>query len=65
MKQFIGYIISWGLYYIGDFISKIINLSNFFGGLYPLYNKVMCMSFSVQDWSGNKTPWEKVEEDWV
>ncbi len=61
MKKAIGWLVAWILFLIGDFVSKFMN-TGFTGWMYPAYNKLMCASLDVQDWSGAKGPWEEPNE---
>jgi hypothetical protein len=58
MKKFIGYILSWSLYWLGDLISHPMNRFDW-GWLYSLYSTAMSASFNVQLWADNDTPWHK------
>jgi hypothetical protein len=58
MRKFIGYTVSWTLYWLGDLTSKPMNYLDWYW-LYPVYNCLMCWSADVQDWAGNTTPWHK------
>ena len=50
MRKFIGYIVSWILYWLGDLTSKPMHYLDWYW-LYPLYNLLMCWSVDVQDWA--------------
>ena len=56
----------WALFWFGDLISKIMELTD--DGLpwrlYPLYNKCMGWSVDVQDWAGLSKPWRKNNGWW-
>lgn len=56
MKKLVGYILSWALYWLGDFISKPM-YSFDWAWLYPAYNHLMFWSYDVQEWGGNHGPW--------
>jgi hypothetical protein len=58
MKKFIGYIVSWTLFWLGDLASKPMNYLDW-AWLYPIYNCLMSLSLDVQDWSGAAGPWVK------
>lgn len=58
MKKIIGYLVSWLLYWLGDLISYPMNYFDW-SWLYPLYNRLMLSSCSIQRWAGNITPWGK------
>ena len=51
MKKIMGYILSWTLYWLGDFISKPMHYFDW-ACLYPVYNRLMIWSADAQDWSG-------------
>lgn len=57
MKSGIAYILAWILFWLGDWLSYPIFYIDILGYLYPVYNKLMCWSFSVQMWGGNNSPW--------
>jgi len=59
MRKLIGYILSWTLYWLGDFISKPMHYFDW-GCLYPVYNRLMIWSADAQDWSECNGPWRKV-----
>ena len=56
-------ILSWGFYWSGDFVSRILNSfdgkrwSNFW---YPLYHRLMVWAFELQG-DGEDGPWGPVE----
>ena len=56
MKKFIGYVVSWALYWLGDLISHPMNRFDW-DWLYSTYNNVMLASLTVQEWGGNFGPW--------
>lgn len=58
IKKVFAYLLSWTLFWMGDFVSKIMNLHDFLGHLYPIYNKLMCKSYDIQHWADNETPWK-------
>jgi len=58
MKKLVAYIASWILFWIGDLISKPMNYFNW-DWLYPIYKCSMLVSYRVQIWANNNTPWEK------
>jgi hypothetical protein len=60
MRKFIGYVVSWTLYWLGDFVSKPLHYFDWWW-LYPVYNRLMICSVDVQDWSGAKGPWESTK----
>lgn len=59
MRKLIGYILSWTLYWLGDFVSKPMHYLDW-AWLYPVYNRLMCWSTDVQDWSGANGPWGEI-----
>ena len=59
MRKLIGYILSWTLYWLGDFVSKPMHWTYGYW-LYPVYNRLMIWSTDVQDWSGCDGPWGEV-----
>ena len=56
MKKAIGPVLAWSLFWLGDAVSRCMN-TRFTGWIYPIYNKLMCASLDVQDWSGSDGPW--------
>jgi len=52
MKKLIAYPLSWGLYYIGDFICSIPDFP------YPIYSQVMLWSLEVQEYGELESPWK-------
>jgi hypothetical protein len=60
MKKFIGYVVSWILFWIGDLVSKPMHYINWWW-LYPVYNQLMISSADVQDWSNANGPWESTK----
>ena len=60
MKKFIGYVVSWALYWLGDLVSKPMHYINWWW-LYPVYNRLMISSADVQDWSEANGPWESTK----
>jgi hypothetical protein len=60
MRKFIGYVVSWILYWLGDLTSKPMNYLDWYW-LYPVYNRLMCWSVDVQDWSKADGPWESTK----
>ncbi len=73
---FLYRIMSWGLYYVGDVASRVLELfgngelwANFW---YPVYNNLMGWSGDIQDYAGfdpNKVantdgwPWSKINPE--
>jgi hypothetical protein len=60
VKKIIGRILSEILFYLGHCISFPMSWFDWVW-LYPTYNRLMCWSCDIQDWSGNNKPWEKTE----
>ena len=60
MRKIIGYVVSWSLYWSGDLISKPMHYLDWYW-LYPVYNRLMCWSSDVQDWSNAIGPWESTK----
>ena len=58
MKKLVGYTVSWTLYWLGDAVSRVMNIDSMWW-LYSVYNRLMTWSLQVQDWAGNTTPWHK------
>lgn len=67
MKKIIAYPITWGLYYIGDFTSKIISKFDYPEWIceigWNIYNSAMINSLLVQDWAKLSKPWETPKDD--
>jgi hypothetical protein len=64
IKKTIAYIVSYLLYYIGDFFSKITyNKYLHAQWNYDLYQIFMNWSCKVQDWAKNENPWKKPNEN--
>ncbi len=61
MKKIVGWPLTWGLYYMGNFTSNYI--MNWFPRAYLLYSKLMVWSLSVQEWSGLERPWREPTEE--
>lgn len=61
MIHLLAYIASWGLYFIGDLISKIMN-TRFTAWLYPIYNWCMTKSSEISD-QYKLGVWEPIKED--
>jgi len=67
MKKSCAWLLSWVLYWVGDVLSRIMNLSpGEYGGcglhrLYTPYNWCMTRSADIQDWGMIKAgPWHNV-----
>ena len=56
MRKAIGYIVSWALYWLGDWTSKPMHYLNW-AWLYPVYNHLMYWSYDIQEWGGDCGPW--------
>lgn len=55
----IAYLLSWGLFWMGDLVSKIMN-NHLAIVLYPVYNWLMTKSYDVQDkYKVEKGPWNE------
>jgi hypothetical protein len=50
-------VLAWTLYYLGDFVSKLMN-TELTGWLYPVYNKLMIWSSELDV---NGRIWKKCE----
>lgn len=51
--------LSWICYWLGDAVSRVMNLSDWLGGtLYPIYNRLMIWSNRLQ--GDGPGPWEGV-----
>lgn len=55
-------IIVWGLFYIGDLVSKVCYIP-VFHWLYSIYNYLMSKSSDLQDKWKLDGPWKKVDEN--
>lgn len=62
IKKWVGFVISWVLYAMGDLVSSAMQHDRF-EWLYPLYNKLMCGSVVVQSWSNCNGPWVESKGD--
>lgn len=64
IKRVIGAAGSWTTYYAGHVMAKIAysKLGKRTGFFYRIYGRLMAWSVGIQDWAGNKGPWEKVEK---
>lgn len=58
MKKIIGYVISWSFFWLGDLISRLMDICDL-GLFYPAYNRLMHWSIDIQEWSGCKGPWKR------
>ena len=47
------------LFWCGHFVSLLMNKSELFGGLYPVYNWLMIASLRIQLFFNLDEPWEK------
>jgi hypothetical protein len=56
MRKFIGSIVSYILYWLGDLVSRPMQSFDWIW-LYPIYNRLMISSILVQDWAKNSSPW--------
>lgn len=59
MKKIIGWPLAWGLFWLGDLISKPMYYLEFMAWLYPVYNALMSWSSDIQDWAQLDSPWNK------
>lgn len=50
--------LAWALYGLGDAVSRLMNLWEPLGHLYPVYNRLMRWSLAVQRTMGLSGPWE-------
>jgi len=58
MSKMAGYVLSWSLYWIGDFVSKFFCRFDFIAyWLYPIYSFCMRHSDSIQEQTGCDGPW--------
>lgn len=60
MKVATGWVLSWALFWCGHAVSKLMHMRGL-GRLYAVYNRLMCWSVAVQDWSG-AGPWEPARD---
>ena len=58
VKKFIGYVISWTFFWLGDLISRLMHISGL-GWFYPAYNRLMLWSIDIQEWSECNGPWRR------
>jgi hypothetical protein len=58
MKTFFCWLISWALFWSGDAVSRVMNLAEPFGHLYPIYNRLMLWSDRIQ--GEGPGPWTTV-----
>jgi len=56
LKKVFAYLLSWSFFWMGDLVCKIMEFTDQWW-LYPVYNKLMGKSSTIQDWAGNETPW--------
>ena len=56
MKKIIGYIGSYGLFWMGQIVSIVMLQTGLF---YTQYNWLMSKSSDIQDWAGLDRPWKK------
>lgn len=61
MKTLLLLALSWGFYYAGDLVSKLVGVP-YFGWLYAAYNFLMIRSANFQDKAGfengSRGPWK-------
>jgi len=68
MKKLAGFLLSYICYYIGDAFCRLsmVNLFDRPGlaktGMWLAHNyqRFMRYSLQIQDWTGNETPWKKI-----
>lgn len=65
MKRAIGWTLSWAFFWLGDLVSRVIDVfdpqSDLMGRIcYWCYNTPMMASNRLQDWGGSG-PWEAYE----
>lgn len=57
MKKYVAYFLTWGLFWFGHFVSKIMN-TKFTYWMYPIYNWSMVKSCYIQEWGDlEHGPW--------
>jgi hypothetical protein len=59
VKLLAVYLIAWPLFWAGHAVSKVMNLHDALGWLYPAYNRLMCWSCAVSDWEGSERIWKR------
>ena len=57
MKKFIGWLLSWLFFWLGDIVSKPMYYFDCMAWLYPVYNNLMTWSYDIQEWGGDHGPW--------
>ncbi|PPD52545.1 MAG: hypothetical protein CTY12_06280 [Methylotenera sp.] len=57
MKKIIGWPLAWGLFWLGDLVSKPMYYIECMAWLYPLYNALMSWSSHIQEWAKLESPW--------
>lgn len=58
------YLIVWGLYWLGHFVSVIMDKVEFSSGLlHPVYSKLMILSVEYQDKWDIGGPWDEEDDD--
>ncbi len=58
IKKLIAYLVSWVLFWMGDFVSWLIDDEDTHN-LHSIYSNLMNTSLNVQDWAENETPWNR------
>ena len=63
MKRYLGFVLSWALFLMGDLVSRLPDMGWEYEGrggemLYRIYSRLMCASCDIQDWGG-KGPWNE------
>lgn len=61
MKGKVAWVVSWSLYWMGDLVSRIMHITDFWF-LYGPYNWFMVKSDNVQTWGQiDNGPWEAIK----
>jgi hypothetical protein len=68
MKKATAWVGAWSLYWLGHWVSCVMNLSrhewlSFTAHLFPLYARLMLWSGEGQEWAGLKGPWVEVKSE--
>jgi len=50
MNKIAAYLPAWGFFWLGHLISLLMNWSDHFVFLYPVYSTLMCWSLFFNDW---------------
>lgn len=62
MKKLYGWVMAWGLYWVGDLVSKPMCWCDLFAYAYPFYNWLMLKSADYQDEYDLAGPWDRTSE---